>query len=158
MKVKTPCSLGETFTTPKGIQTLSAVTWFSWIDGIEFTYFYKIKDKWHSNYFITERNPIYKTGYIISDRLTRDGFLKEKGYPIKGRGYICGLRMINNLMYAEILLTDLYYTHIYVPCNMQGEFEPNGPIIVPSSWDTEEKRTSILLSQYKDLEVVSIRL
>ena len=158
MNVKTPCSLGETFITPKGIQTLSAVTWFSWTNGVEFTYFYKIKDKWHSNYFVTERNPTYDTRYMISDKLIRDGFLKEKGYPIKGRGYVYGLKTIEDKLYVNLILTDMYYAHIYVPCNIEGKFHSHGPIIVPPSWDTEEKRKSILLSKYNHLEVVCLRL
>lgn len=158
MKLIVPCKLGDERKTLEGIKQFIGVTWFKWSDGMEFTYFYRNSEKWGTAYFETEKSPEYDMSYDICDNLLQDDFLKDKGYPVKGRGYIYGLKMINNELYAELLLTDKYFAHIYVQCDEQGIFREQGKIYVPPSWDTEEKKRSILLSKYSKLDVLNIRL
>lgn len=151
MNIPIPCELGDSIITQKGLKTLYGVTWFKWSDGMEYTYFYEEKKKWISSYFEVIKNPVYDYRCVINDILLKDGFLKDKGYPLKGRGYVSGYKLVNNELYAELILTDKYLAHIYVQCDKCGEYVTNGKIFVPPSWDTEQKQKSILLAQYNDI-------
>ena len=148
-----PCDFGEMLITNDGLRMLVGVSWFTWTDRVTFSYFFSAKDKWSAGSFIDEDNPTYKLQYQIDNTLLLDGFLKDKGYPIKGRGYLSGLSYKNNQIYAELILTDQYFAHIYVQCNNNGAYVPGGDVIVPPSWDTEEKRNSIILKQYAGINV-----
>lgn len=152
MNILLPCEFRENVITSKGLKTLIGATWFKWVDGMEFTYFYQSDSKWGNDDFEVVKNAKHKPYYEINDSLIKDGFLKDKGYPIKGRGYICGLRIINDKLYAHIILTDKYLAHIYVECNKNGMYKELGSVFVPPSWDTEEKQKSIILEKYKGIE------
>lgn len=91
----------------------------------------------------------------IDDTLLQDGFLKEKGFPIKGRGYVSGFSYVDGEMTVDVILTDKYFAHIYIVCAENGHYKENGKVYVPPSWDTEEKMYSIILEKYKNIRVES---
>lgn len=91
--------------------------------------------------------------YEIDDSLLCDGFLKEKGFPIKGRGYVNGLSLIDDKLFAEIILTDKYLAHIYVEFNKNGKYEEGGSVVVPPSWDTIEKQYSIIFKEHRNIKI-----
>lgn len=153
MKIPLPCEFGESYITAKGIRTLDGVSWFKWFDGMEFTYFFENNKKWLSCDFFTKKLPDYKFCYEVCDTLLADDFLKIKGFPIKGRGFLSGLKTINKKIFAELILTDSYYAHIYAQCDRHGNYIDNGVIFVPPSWDTEQKKYSIILKQYNNVKV-----
>lgn len=157
MNVKVPCKLGSNIVTEKGFKKLTSIFWYRWSDGIEVTYFFANDKKWESSDFICEKEPTYKLGYEIDDDLLVDDFLSDKGYPLKGRGYICGLRMVDKKLFAELILTDKYLAHIYVECDEHGRYVKNGSVYVPPSWDTLEKQYSIILKKHSNIQVNCIR-
>lgn len=157
MIIPIPCKLGDNFITKEGLKTLKHVTWFKWSYGTEYTYFYENYRKWETSYFENLMNPTYDYSCEIKDILLKDDFLKDRGYPLKGKGYAVGYNMIDDELYVELILTDKYLAHIYVQCNEIGEYVENGKIYLPPSWDTEEKQKSILLAQYNDTFVSCIK-
>ena len=46
-------------------------------------------------------------------------------------------------------MTSNYLAHIKVQCDTTGAYIPNGDIIFPTSWDTEEKREKAILKSFK---------
>jgi hypothetical protein len=157
MIIPIPCKLGDNFITKEGLKILKHVTWFKWSHGMEYTYFYENTGKWETSYFENYVNPEYDCACEIKDILLEDRFLKDRGYPLKGRGYAAGYEIIDGELYVELILTDKYFAHIYVQCNKNGEYVENGKIYVPPSWDTEEKQKSILLAQYNNTFVSCIK-
>ena len=155
MLIPIPCRLGDSYITEEGVKLLKHISWFKWSYGMEYTYFYKDENcgKWETSYFESFINPTYELFCEIKDVLLQDDFLKNRGYPLKGRGYAVGYEIIGGELYVELILSDKYLAHIYVQCNDTGEYMENGKIYVPPSWDTEEKQKSILPAQYKDLTV-----
>lgn len=155
MIIPLPCKLGENYITEKGIQRLTAVNWFKWSRGMEYTYFFQELNKnvWSTNHFEAFIEPNFDISCEINDSLIQNGFLKGKGFPIKGRGYAYGYKLISDELFVELILTDKYLAHIYVQCNENGDYVEGGRVIVPPSWDTEEKQKSIILSQYSNTPV-----
>lgn len=158
MVVPLPCRLGDNYITQKGIKKFKHVSWFKWSHGTEYTYFYENPGKWETSYFENYVNPEYDCTCEIKDTLLEDRFLKDRGYPLKGRGYAAGYKMIDGELYVELILTDKYLAHIYVQCNKNGEYVDNGKLYVPPSWDTEEKQKSILLAKYNNIIVLCTKL
>lgn len=146
--IPVPCRFGEPANIKDKMLPLKGVTWFKWTDGMEFTYYFDNDDKWHNTHFKCIMMPDFKEHYNIRDNLLINDFLKNKGYPVRGRGYAFGIALIEQHFCIEIILTDLYMAHIYLQCNEQGEYIENGNIYVPASWDTSDKKESILLSPY----------
>lgn len=156
MKIMLPCDQGECLVTLKGIKILSGVSWFKWSDGTEFTYFFEENKKWSTPYFFSEKDPDYNLYYEVCDTLLLNDFLKTRGLPIKGRGFVCGLRLFNNRLFTEIILTDSYFAHIYTECDKRGNYIKGGDILVPPSWDTEQKKYSIIMKHHNDVDVSCI--
>lgn len=156
MRIPIPCKLGDSIMTKKGLKILCGVSWFQWTDGIEFTYFYENSEKRGNKYFEYQKNPEYETSILINDSLLQNELLIKKSYPIKGRGYLYGLQKINGNLFAEIILTNVYFSHIYVQCNEDCAYVDGGEVLVPPSWDTKEKQYSIILKKYSNIKVSCI--
>lgn len=150
--------MGEKFITEKGEKVLKGVSWFEWSTGIEFTYYFEREEKWAAVYFFTVKEPDYKLSYDVYDNLLINDSLKNNGFPIKGRGYLSGLRTIHGCLFADIILTDCYLAHVYARCDKNGNYIENGDIYVPPSWDTVERQYSIILKQYSKVKVECIKL
>lgn len=98
-------------------------------------------------YSTREKNQPFEIN--IPESLLIDQPIKEHGYPLKGTGYAFGLDYEDGKTYIDFILTSNYWAHIRVQCNEDWEYEPNGDIIFPPSWDTEEKRSDALLKAYR---------
>ena len=153
MRVPVPYLLGEYAQKEK--KHFVGVSWFPWSSGMEFTYFFRPEGKWKTSDIIVEKEPEYRLGYEIDDALLQDGFLKEKGFPIKGRGYVSGFSYVDGEITADVILKDKYFSHIYIACTENGHYKENGKVYVPPSWDTEERMYSIILEKYKNICVES---
>ena len=158
MNIPIPCALGDSVITRNGLRTLQGVTWFKWFDGMEFTYFYESTSKWNAGDFEVARRPAYDYKCFISDILLKDDSLKDRGYPLKGKGYAYGYKFVDGDLYVELILSDRYLAHVYVQCNECGDYLENGKVLVPPTWDTEEKQKSILLARYRDISVSCYRV
>ena len=49
-------------------------------------------------------------------------------------------------------MTDMYLSHIKVQCDGEGKYIPNGDIIFPISWDSEEKQERAILKSMKFIQ------
>lgn len=148
VKIPLPCKFGEMADCNGKRLPLIGVSWFRWSKGMEYTYFFLEKDKWHdTNFYSTfcDKQPYF---FEIPDSLLKDTFIKERGYPLKGKGYANGLRYKNGKTYIEFIMTSNYLAHIKVQCDEKGAFVPDGDIIFPTGWDTEEKKEKVLLKSY----------
>lgn len=156
MQIPIPCELGEKLVTGKGEEVLKGVAWFKWSDGIEFTYHFERPDKWTAGHLFSVKEPDYELCYEVCDTLLIDGLLRLKGFPIKGKGYLYGLDLIRGCLFANLILTDCYFAHVYAACDKHGNYIDNGDILVPPSWDTVERKYSIILKQYSNVKVECI--
>lgn len=148
MKVPTPCLLGQKSICKKKELVFSGFSWFKWSWGIDYTYFFHTGNKW-SEYTSYNSNGInYNTFYTIDSSLLEDKPLREHGYPLKGNGYLFGIFLKNYKLYADLILTSKYLTHLKVECTEHGHFLKDGNIIYPPTpmWETEEKRKDILVN------------
>ena len=75
--------------------------------------------------------------------------IKEHGFPLKGTGYAWGVNYLDGKTYIDFVMTSSYQAHIRVQCDEKWEYVPNGDIIFPPSWDTEEKRGGAVLKGYR---------
>ena len=149
MKIPLPCKLGDITECNGRKLQLKGVSWFKWTRGMEYTYFFNKNDKWHNTDFYYTFDENQPCSFEIPDILLKDDFIKEHGYPLKGRGYACGLGYKNGKTYIEFIITSNYLEHIKVQCDENGVFVPGGDIIFPTGWDTEEKKERTVLKSYK---------
>lgn len=145
MQIPIPCEFGNYAECNNKQLPFVGVSWFKWTKGMEYTYFFAKSNKWHTVDFYTTFDKLQPFKYIIPDKLLIDDFIKDKGYPLKGRGYANGIYYKNGKKYIDFIMTDQYWAHIKVQCDRKGEYIPNGDIIFPTAWDTEEKRERIIL-------------
>lgn len=152
MQIPIPCEFGN-YAECNGRQLpFYGVNWFKWTEGMEYTYFFTISDKWHSNDFYTTFDKEQPFEFTIPDKLLIDDFIKAKGYPLKGRGYAYGIYYKKGKTYIDFIMTDMYLSHIKVQCDKKGEYIPNGDIIFPTGWDTEEKIERAILKSIKFIQ------
>ena len=149
MKIPLPCNFGEVANCNGLKLPLCGVSWFKWSAGMEYTYYFSFPDYWHDTRFYTTFETKQPCKFIISDELLFDKRIKEHGYPLKGRGHAFGVKYIERKTYIEFIMTSNYMTHIKVQCNDKGQYVPNGDIIFPPSWDTEEKQEKVILKSYR---------
>lgn len=149
MKIPMPCEFGERAECNGKYLPLKGVTWFKWTKGTEYTYFFEENNKWDNTDFYTTFQREQKNFFEIPDSLFEDTFIKERGYPLKGRGYAYGIFYYNEKTYIDFIISSNYLEHIKVQCDKNGLFVPGGDIIFPASWDTEEKRERAILKSYK---------
>ena len=148
MKIPIPCNFGEYAKCKNRQLPFVGVTWFHWTQGWEYTYFFKTNDTWHDIDFYNtfqKEQPFY---FEIEDNLLCDMFIKDRGFPLKGRGYAYGIYYENGKRYIEFILSSNYLAHIKVQCDENGQFVPDGDIIFPLGWD-EEKKKKVLLKSVK---------
>lgn len=149
MKIPIPCEFGERAECNGKILSFNGVTWFQWTEGIEYTYFFETNNKWHSTDFYTTFQKEQENFFEIPDSLLEDTYIRKRGYPLKGRGHAYGICYCNDKTYIEFIITSNYYEHIKVQCDNKGLFVPNGDIIFPTGWDSEEKIERAILKSYK---------
>lgn len=145
MDIPIPCRFGEKALCNEKELFLSGVSWFKWSRGTEYTYFFSVNDKWHSTDFYTTFESDAENYIKLPDSLLEDGFIKEKGFPLKGKGYATGISFKDEKLYIEFIMTSNYLAHIKVQCDSSCRYIPNGDIIFPTSWDTDEKRDKAVL-------------
>ena len=149
MKMPIPCNFGEKAYCNGKELPFTGVSWFKWSIGMEYTYFFSTNDCWNSTDFYTTFQCDSKKQIEIPDVLLEDGFVKDKGFPLKGRGYANGEYLIGGKTYIDFIMTSNYLAHIRVQCDSAGMYIPNGNIIFPTSWDTDEKREKAMLKSIK---------
>lgn len=116
---------------------------------MEYTYSFSLPNRWHNTRFYTTFETEQPCEFIIPDGLLIDKRIREHGYPLKGSGYACGVCYLNGKTYIDFIITSSYLAHIRVECDKTGNYIPNGDIILPPSWDTEEKRERAILKLCK---------
>lgn len=153
MLIPIPCKFGEIADCNGKQRVFNHVSWFKWSKGFEYTYFFRTNNIWDCSDFycsFSKEQPEYME---ISDSLLLDAPIKDRGHPLKGVGYACGICYENGKLFMEFILTSNFYTHIKVECDKRGNYVSGGDIKFPPtpSWDTEEKREKII---YKSLRYV----
>ncbi len=149
MRIPLPCRFGGSADCEGMTLPLSGVSWFKWSWGMEYTYFFSIGDKWHGTRFYSTLDTAQPFGIDIPDPLLIDKPIKEHGFPLKGTGYAWGVNYLDGKTYIDFVMTSSYQAHIRVQCDEKWEYVPNGDIIFPPSWDTEEKRGGAVLKGYR---------
>lgn len=152
MNIPIPCEFGNYEKCYNKQLPLVGVSWFKWSRGMEYTYFFSTSDKWHQTDFYTTFESVQPYKFCISDELLIDDFIKHKGYPLKGRGFATGVYYENEKTYIDFIMTDMYLLHIKVQCDDKGNYVPNGDIIFPTGWDTEEKKKRSILKSMKFIQ------
>lgn len=149
MEIPIPCDFGEKSFCNGNELPFAGVSWFKWSKGMEYTYFFLTNNHWHPTDFYTTFQCDSESKIEISNSLLEDGFIKDKGFPLKGRGYANGMCYIDGKTYIDFIMTSNYLTHIKVQCDLNGIYIPGGNIIFPPSWDTEEKIEKAMLKSIK---------
>lgn len=152
MNIPIPCNFGDKAQCNSRQLPFVGVDWFKWTKGVEYTYFFLTSDTWHSVDFYTTFENVQPFHFTIPDNLLIDTFIKDRGYPLKGRGYANGIHYQNGKTYIDFIMTSNYMAHIRVECDKNGLYVPNGDIIFPTSWDTAEKKGRVLLKSMKLLK------
>lgn len=149
MIIPMPYKLGD-FINSNGLsRQFYGVNFYKWMGTMEYTYFFQAKTKNSSPDFYVSRLQEQPYSFVIPDLLTVDGPIKDKGYPLRSQGHVCGIYYKNNKTYVDFIITGNYYEHIRVQCDNSGKYIPNGDIIFPTGWDTEEKRERAILKSFK---------
>lgn len=149
MKIPLPCKFGKTAFCDGKKLPLKGVSWYVWRSEIEFTYYFSTNDFWHDTKFYSTSEPDQVKVFEINDSMLEDKIIKNHGYPLKGRGYVCGVFYKNGKTYVDFIITSNYYEHIRVECDKNGKYIMCGDIIFPPSWDTIEKKNRAVLKTYK---------
>jgi hypothetical protein len=144
MKLPLPCRFGEKALCEGEILTLIGADWFKWTQGIEYTYFFEFSSFWHDVKFYTTYQKEQPCYFEIPDKLLVDGPIKDKGYPLKGKGYTDGIRYKNGKTYVDFIMTSNYFMHIKVECDNKGLYQKQGNIIYPFNWDEEKSKNATL--------------
>lgn len=145
MKVPIPCKFGEKAICKNRMLPFAGVSWFRWTDGMEYTYFFSTSNFWCEYSFYTTFQNEHKQYFEVPDSFLSDGFIKEKGFPLKGRGYANGVSYKDKKFYIDFIMTSNYMSHIKIQCDEHCVYVDGGDIIFPPSWDTEEKRNRVML-------------
>ena len=149
MKIPIPCKFGDIAKCKQRMLTFNGVSWFEWSKGLEYTYFFHVSDKWHTTDFYTTYKCEQSCSIDIPDNLLVDGLIKEKGFPLRGRGYANGVYYKNGKLYIDFIITSNYLEHIKVQCDTHCAYITGGDIVFPPSWDTEEKQERAILKSIK---------
>lgn len=148
MKIPLPCMFGESAGCNGKNLSFKGVAWFKWTRGMEYTYFFFTGNEWHPTDFYTTFSNDQPCFFEVPDSLLVDTFFKDRGYPLKGRGYADGISFLNGKTYVDFIITSNYFAHIKVQCDETGAYVPHGDIIFPPRWDTEEKTERAILKSY----------
>lgn len=149
MKIPMPCAFGESADCKGKMLPFYGISWFPWSSGVEYTYFFLTSQKWHACDFYCSPFKERPKTLTIPDHLLRDGSIREKRFPLKGHGYVNGIYYRDGRTYLDFILTDMFYSYIKVECDEDFKYVPDGNIIFPPSWDTEEKRNRVILKTFK---------
>lgn len=149
MKIPLPCKFGTAAMCNGKRLPFVGVSWFQWSDGMEYTYYFRTNDYWHPSSFYVSKGIEQPESINIPDSLMIDTFIKERGFPLKGKGYVFGVFYENDDLFLDFVLTDNYNAHVKVQCDQEFKYIPNGRIIFPLNWDTEEKQERVLLKSYR---------
>lgn len=144
MKIPLICPFGEYTECNKRSLPLMGVTWFKWSWGMDYTYFFPTNETWNSCDFISSYETERPYHITIPDELLSDTFIKDRGFPLRGKGYANGVYYINGQYYINFLMTGNYYEHIKVQCDEKSIYIPGGNIIFPTGWDDEKKEKAVL--------------
>lgn len=148
MIIPLPCKFGETADCNGQMLALKGVSWFKWQQGMEYTYFFSFDSRWHGTKFYTTFNTKQPFEITIPDSLLSDTYIKDREYPLKGTGYVCGVDYIDEKTYVDFIITSMYMAHVRVQCNDIGEYVNGGNILFPPSWDTEDKKERAVLKSF----------
>lgn len=149
MQVPLPTNFGEKAICNNRVLPFKGVSWFKWSSGMEYTYFFTVNDSWHSVDFYTTFDRAQKHNIEIPNKLLEDGSVKDKGFPLRGKGFVNGIYYIDGRLYVDFMITSNYYEHIKVQCDKHCKYVPSGDIIFPTSWDTEDKKQRAILKSIR---------
>lgn len=130
MEIPLPCKLGDVAECEGRVLPLKGVSWFKWTEGMEYTYFFKKNSKWNDTDFYTTFEYKQPCFFEIPDSLLRDTFIKEHGYPLKGRGYADGVKYIDGKTYIDFIITSSYFAHVKVQCDKNAEYVNGGGLYI----------------------------
>lgn len=148
MKIPIPCKFGEYAECKNRMLPFEGVSWFKWTQGMEYTYFFTVNNSWSPSDFYTTFQDKQDQHIDIPDVFLTDNFVKDKGFPLKGRGYANGVYFKKGNLYVDFILTDKFFAHVKVQCDKQCNYIPGGDIIFPTGWDDQAKER-ILLKSFK---------
>ena len=146
MKIPLPCKFGTAAICEGKELPFIGVTWFQWSHGIEYTYYFLTKDYWHPVTFYTSDGTDFTEFVELPDILMQDIFFKDRGFPLKGKGYAMGIFYEKNRMYIDLILTDKYFAHVHVECKEKFQYQAGGHVKFPANWDKEKKENTLLKS------------
>lgn len=149
MKIPIPCEFGEYAECNNKMLPFVGVDWFKWTQGMEYTYFFKVNNEWHNTDFYTTYKKEQKSSIEIPNELLEDTFIKDRGFPLKGKGYATGVFYKDGKTYIDFIISSNYFEHIRVQCDKNGVYVKNGDIIFPTGWDTKKKEKAVLKSILK---------
>lgn len=138
MIVPIPCKFGEIALCEERELPFYGVDWFKWSSGMEYTYFFETGDPWVEASFYVSDGAGLPEHIEVDDVLTTSFELKEKGFPIRGKGYVCGISYENGKRYAHVLSETFYQSHHYVECDEKGYYIPGGDIIFQCNWGQDQ--------------------
>ena len=150
MTVPVPCALGEIGQCRDRFLVFNGVQWFKWSTGYEYTYLFETGNKWVQSDFYTSNGEKFGEFISIDDTLLNDRPFIEHSYPLAGKGYISGINYRKGKLYAELILTSHYMTHLKVECDKFGRYIEGGKVIFPPTpgCETLEKKKGFLLKKY----------
>lgn len=154
MRIPLPCKFGETFEYKGKSLKLHSVSWFDWsYKGLEFTY---ATDK----EFVTSTDIDQPEYMEIPDKMVKSCRIKDLGYPLKGTGYVDGIKFREDRLFADIIVESRYFAHILCECDESGKYKDGGKIRFPPtpSFDTDEKRKSAVLSKFCHVPIGVIKM
>ena len=128
---------------PMPYNEIKGVSWFKWSDGLEYTY------NTPKGLVCVKNAPLDGADNVleVKDEYLADGPFKDKGYPLRGTGYLFGLDFRNGKTYADLIMSSRYMTHVKVEVKPNGDYD-GGEIIFPPSVDTDEQKQRIAASSY----------
>lgn len=159
MTIPIPYKLSEMGICNGKILTFYGVSWLT--KSHQYTYFFK-KDRnlvnlmpWDSgvkDFYVSDGTGC-KEQLQIDDSLLENKPLHEHGYPLAGSGYIYGITLESGDIYASVILTDRYFARLWIQCNENGKYVPDGKIIFPRTpiFDTKQKKIEFLRTEYGHL-------
>lgn len=153
MKIPIPYQFGEYGQCDNKLLKFTGVSWFHWSTGYEYTYFFATGNRWTGSTFYTSDGKECTEFLDVDEGLLEDKSFAEHGFPLRGTGYVSGIRETDGKLYTNVILTSHYLTHLDVQCDEHGRYPKNGEIIFPPtpSFETTEKRQKVLLKKYAHL-------
>lgn len=147
MKIMAPCKLGEAFLFDGMQYHLTNISWNQWHGRMEFAYMVKERNLILLDKHFAELFPVYE---IEDSKLIEQQIIKH-GFPLTGIGYITGIGLKNEEIFADFIITSRYNGHIKVACDETVTYQ-GGKVFFPPipSFETQEKRAKAVTKEYRE--------